>query len=302
MDWDDLKLFLAVARSSRLADAARSVGLDATTIGRRIQRLERALETTLFEKAPTGHVLTERGQALVGDAERMESAAIDLQTLIGQDRGALTGVIRISVSEGYGSQIVAPRLRDFLDRHPSVAVNLIASSGFLNPSRREADIAVMLARPKAGPLITRKLTDYHLGLYAAGSYLAKAPAIREIADLRDHHMVGYIADLIYAPELRYLAELDTRLEATICSSSIVAQAQLIAAGAGCGILPCFIGNRTPGLKRLIADRIDIRRSFWLVVHRDVRRIARIGRFIDWLTTLTAELQPLMLGQPDAGVS
>ena len=297
MEWGDLKLFLAVARSGRLADAARSVGLDATTIGRRIQRLERALETTLFEKAPTGHILTERGQALVDDAERMEAAAIDLQTLIGRDRGKLTGVIRISVSEGFGSQIVAPRLRGFLDLHPSVAVNLIASSGFLNPSRREADIAVMLARPKAGPLVTRKLTDYHLGLYATEQYLAKAAPVRDVADLRAHHMVGYIGDLIYAPELRYLAELDARLEASICSSSIVAQAQLIASGAGCGILPCFIADRLPGLRRVIPDQIDIRRSFWLVVHHDARRIARIGRFIDWLNALTVELQPLMLGRP-----
>ena len=286
MDWDDLKLFLAVARSGRLAEAAKSIGQDATTVGRRLSRLERALETTLFEKAQSGHVLTERGQALLDHAERMEAAAIDLQTAAGGGLGVLGGLIRISVSEGFGSQIVAPRLRTFLDLHPSIAVDLIASTGFLNPSRREADIAVMLARPKAGPLLTRKLTEYRLGLYAAEDYARSMPQICDIGDLQAHRLIGYVADLIYAPELRYLAELDGRLEASICSSSIVAQAELIAAGAGCGSLACVLDDRSSGVRRL---------SFWLVVHRDVREIARIDRFIDWLNILILELQPLMLG-------
>ena len=299
MSWDDLKLFLAVARAGRLADAARSMRQDPTTIGRRLQRLESALETTLFEKAQAGHLLTERGQALLRHAEQMEAAAINLQASVGGDHGVIAGLIRISVSEGFGSQIVAPRLRAFTDLHPGIAVDLIASSGFLNPSRREADIAVMLARPKAGPLITRKLTDYRLGLYAAANYAAAMPPLREIADLQGHRLIGYISDLIYAPELRYLAELDARLEASLCSSSIVAQAELIAAGAGCGILPCFIGDSMPGLTRMMPDAIDIRRSFWLIVHRDVRRIARIERFIEWLKAMVVDLQPLMRGEPGA---
>ena len=101
--------------------------------------------------------------------------------------------------------------------------------------------------------------------------------------------------MIYAPELRYLAEIDGRLDASIRSSSIVAQAELIAAGAGCGILPCFIGDQMPGLVRVLPEAVDIARSFWLVVHRDVRRIARIDRFIAWLDATIGDLKPLMLG-------
>lgn len=296
MNWDDLRLFLAVARSSRLAGAARLIGQDATTIGRRLQRLERALETTLFEQAPSGHVLTEQGQALLEHAEMMETAALRLAKSLGNEADALSGAIRLSVSEGFGNRILAPRLRSFASRHPSVRIDLVASSGFLNPSRREADIAVMLARPNVGPLIARKLTDYRLGLYAAPGYIASAPPLVEAADLSCHRLIGYMPDLIYAPELRYLDEIDSRLEASLRSSSIIAQTELVASAAGCGVLPCFIADQTPGLVRLLGDSIDIRRSFWLVTHREVRRLARIERFIEWLRETMTDLQPLMSGQ------
>ena len=299
MNWDDIRLFLAVARSGRLASAARVAGQDATTIGRRLQRLERTLETTLFEQAPSGHVLTEHGRRLLEHAELMEAAALGAQATVGTERDAVAGTVRLSVSEGFGSRILAPRLADFVGSHPRVVFELIASSGFLNPSRREADIAIMLARPKAGPLVTRRLTDYRLGLYVAADYLRTAAPIAEIADLTRHPLISYVPDLIYAPELNYLAELDVRLDSAVRSSSINAQAELVAAGAGCGILPCFIGARTPGLVRMLPAIIDIRRSFWLVVHRDARRIARIARFIEWLERLMDELQPLMAGAPDS---
>lgn len=299
MHWDDVRLFLALARSPRLGSAARRVGQDATTVSRRIQRLEQGLQATLFERTPGGYVLTERGQLLLAQAEAMEAAALDIQQGAGNDAGTLSGPIRLSVSEGFGSRILGPRLAQFTGSFPAVHIDLIASTGFLNPSRREADLAVMLARPKSGPLVARKLTDYRLGLYAHGHYLGSAPPLREVGDLIRHRLIGYVPDLIYAPELRYLAEIDTRLEASICSSSINAQAELIAARAGCGILPCFIGDTLPGVVRALPE-IDIERNFWLVVHREARKIARIDRFVSWLDAVMAELRPVMLGAGGSG--
>ena len=295
MDWDDVRYFLALARTHRLGPAAKLLGQDATTVSRRLQRLERRLQTTLFEQTVAGYALTERGAALLDHAETMEASALGIQEVVGNDAGVLAGPIRLSVSEGFGSRILAPRLPSFTNQHPRIAVDLIASTGFLNPSRREADIAVMLARPKSGPLVARKLTDYHLGLYAHPDHLTRSGPIAMTADLMRHRLIGYVPDMIYAPELRYLAEIDGRLDASIRSSSIVAQAELIAAGAGCGILPCFIGDGVPGLVRVLPEAVDIQRSFWLVVHRDVRRIARIDRFIAWLDSTIADLRPLMLG-------
>jgi len=294
MNWDDMRVFLALARSETLARAAAIVGQDATTIARRIQRLEAALATTLFEHGPAGQSLTEGGHRLLAHAEAMEAGARAVQQQAEEGAG-LGGTIRISVSEGFGMGFMAPRLAAFAEAHPGVALDLIASTGFLNPSRREADIAIMLARPKGGPLIAAKLTDYRLGVYASEAYLAATGPLQSIEALTRRRLVGYVPDLIYAPELRYLAEVDERLEPAIRSSSITAQARLIGSGAGCGILPCFLGDATPGLVRVLAHEVAIERSFWLVVHRDMRRVARIEAFIGWLRAEVATAQPSLLG-------
>jgi len=294
MNWDDMRVFLALARSGTLARAGAIVGQDATTIARRIQRLEAALATTLFEHGATGQSLTEGGHRLLAYAEAMEAGARAVQQQAEEGAG-LGGTIRISVSEGFGQGFMAPRLAAFAEAHPGVALDLIASTGFLNPSRREADIAIMLARPKGGPLIAAKLTDYRLGVYASEAYLAETGPVESVETLTRRRLVGYVPDLIYAPELRYLAEVDERLEPAIRSSSITAQARLIASGAGCGILPCFLGDVTPGLVRVLAREVAIERSFWLVVHRDMRRVARIEAFITWLREEVASAQPSLLG-------
>jgi DNA-binding transcriptional LysR family regulator len=298
MNWDDMRVFLSLARTGTLAAAARAAGQDATTVARRIQRLEAALATTLFEHGPAGQSLTEGGHRLLAHAEAMEAGARAVQQQA-EEGAALGGTIRLSVSEGFGTGFIAPRLAGFAERHPGVAVDLIASTGFLNPSRREADIAIMLARPRGGPLIAAKLTDYRLGVYAAREHLDRTGPVESVDALTRRRLIGYVPDLIYAPELRYLAEVDERLEAEIRSSSITAQARLIASGAGCGILPCFLGDTTPGLVRLLPREVAIERSFWLVVHRDMRRVARVEAFIGWLRDEVALAGALLAGRGGA---
>src|SRR3546814_612287 len=127
----------------------------------------------LFELSPQGHVLTSHGRALLPAAETAERGALNgLNSITGSNAG-LGGLVRVSLSEGFGTWVVARRLHQFREAHPDIAVELAISSGFLSPSKREADIAIMLARPRAGPLVTRKLTDYALGLYAARTYCSE---------------------------------------------------------------------------------------------------------------------------------
>lgn len=294
MNWDDLRVFLAVARAERLSIASAVVGQDATTISRKLKRLESVLERRLFELTPTGHVLTEHGLRLLEQVERMEAGALGIERT-GAIGAELTGTIRISASEGFGTRIIAPRLHRFNTAHPGVRIDLIASSGFLNPSRREADLAVMLARPKTGSLITRKLTDYELGLYATRDYLDTAGCPGTVAEIARHPLVGYVHDQIYAPELRYLEDVDPRLRAGLCSTSINAQAEIVASGGGLGILPCFLAHAMPSLVRVLPDIVAIERSFWLVIPRDLRGIARIDRFVAWLDTEIEQARPLLCG-------
>lgn len=293
MQWDDLRHFLAVSRAGQLARAAAGLGVDATTVGRRLRRLEKALGQTLFEQTQEGQTLTEAGEQLLLKAEAIEREvrAIEASPEAGQH---LAGSIRLSVSEGFGTWFVAHHLASFAAAHPKLRIDLVASSGFLNPSRREADVAILLARPRKGPLFTRKLTDYRLRLYAARSYLAARGPVPNVEALRGHPLIGYVPDLLYAPELRYLAEIAPALEPRIRSTSINAQYRLVASGAGIAVLPCFIGDADAHLVRVLDD-ISVTRSFWLVTHADTRQLPRVDAFVAWLTELAGVRQPRLLG-------
>lgn len=298
INWDDLRIFLALARKGKLSLAAAATGLDATTIGRRISRLEAALDARLFELGPQGHVLTARGRALLPSAEAAESGALSGISNVTGSHARLGGLVRVSLSEGFGTLVVAHRLPEFQRAHPDIMVELAISSGFLSPSKREADIAILLARPRAGPVITRRLTDYTLGLYASSEYCKVNGRPASVADLQHYPLVGYIDELIYAPQLRYLDEIAPGLSPGFRSSSIIAQQHMIAAGVGIGVLPCFIGDDDPRLERLLPQEVGIRRSFWMVVHKDVRQLARVHAFVDWLDGVVISTRALLQGLPD----
>jgi DNA-binding transcriptional LysR family regulator len=283
-DWNEYQAFLAIARTGLLGRAALAMGVDATTVGRQLRRLEARLGTTLFEQTREGQVLTETGEALLISVEAMAAAAAAITERTSGEDGP-SGTIRISVSEGFGSWFIARHIPGLLAAHSRIALDLVANSGFLNPSKREADIAVVLSRPKAGPVITRKLSDYALRLYASPDYLAAAGLPGKPSELsRGYRLVGYIPDLIYAPELLYLDEIHAGLTATVRSSSVNAQHQLLAAGAGIGVLPCFIGDADPGLVPVLPAQ-RILRSFWLVTHKDNHQLAKIVAVKEWLIGL-----------------
>jgi len=281
MDWDKLQYFLTVAQQGTLARAGAALHVDATTVSRQLSALEAMLQQTLFERAPGGFLLTAAGRALVPHAEAMAAAAARIRS-VGEDGAALSGQLRVSVSEGFGGNFIAPRLAGFVAAHPELEIDLVASSGFLNPSRREADMAVLLARPRKGPLITRKLSDYSLGLYAPARRTDWQEAVAATPLSRAGvPVIGYVPDILYAPELDYLGEIEPGLRAGVRSSSILAQRRMIAGGAGVGVLPCFLAASDPALVRVRPEQV-IARAFWLALHRDVAPQPRIRAFIDWL--------------------
>lgn len=287
MNWDDLRFFLSVARAGQIGRAARLLRADATTVSRRIRRLEADLGQVLFEQDREGQRLTGPGRALLMRVEDMERSASTIGEGTGGEGGA-SGILRVSASEGFGIWVIAPHLHDFAARHRAITIDLTASTGLLNPSRRETDIAILLARPRKGPLLTRKLTDYSLGLYGARHYLERTGGLAGRDDLSSHRIIGYIPDQIYAPELDYLAELLPGLEANLRSSSINAQHRLCRAGAGLAILPDFMGGQDAELERVLPD-FTLQRAFWLAIHQDVRNLARVSLFNDWLTELVADM-------------
>ncbi|MCM8730384.1 LysR family transcriptional regulator [Hephaestia sp. GCM10023244] len=292
LPWNDLQDFLAIARAGKLSRAAARLGVDPTTIGRRLRRLERRLGRTLFEQTREGQVLTEAGEALLAHVEAMQRAA---ERISEQPKGhPLSGLLRISVSEGFGTWFVAHHLHDFVDRYPQLTVDLVATSGFLSPSKRETDVALLLARPQAGPVVSSKLSDYRLCLYGGSDYLARHGTPGTPDELTGHRLIGYIPDLLYAPELRYLGEINENWVATVRSSSINAQYRLIQSGSGVGVLPRFIGDADPTLVPLLPG-IEITRSFWIVTHKDTRQLERVRVFKAWLLETVRRHRIRLLG-------
>lgn len=282
MEWGDLPFLLAVADHGTHARAGQMLGTDATTVARRIRRLEQSVGARLFEQTSAGQVPTPAGERLLAKARSMAEIAARADHGQGRDT-EIAGTVRLSVAEGFGTKYLASRLPQFAAEHPQVAVDLVANSGFLNPTRRETDLAIMLDRPVRGSLVTRKLTDYTLGLYATPRLAAQHGRLRRPEDLTDVLLIGYVPDILYSPELQYLDELPLRTEPRLRSSSINAQAEMIAAGGGVGVLPHFMAAEDDRIEPVLPE-IRIERSFWLVAHQETARFPQVRAMMDWLVS------------------
>ena len=290
MDWDDLRIFTVAARSGSLAAAGARLGMDPTTVGRRIQRLESVMKATLLTRSGRGLQLTADGARLHAMGARMELALEET----GETDQRTAGNVRISASEGFGTQILAPALVDLQRRQGGLTVELAANQGFLSPSTREADIAVTLTPSRSGRVFTENLTDYELGLYGARDYLQRAGRPGAVADLPEFAFVGYIDDMIYAPELRYLTEVHPGLRPRLTSSSIRAQLEFVRAGAGLAVLPCFLAAGADNLERLLPAEVRAIRTFWVSTHHDIKGTPRIRAVLAWLAELATALRPVLL--------
>lgn len=288
--WDDIRFLLHVSRFSKLAKAAQHMAQDTSTVSRRLKRLESELGMLLFERTRQGHVLTRDGQKVVERAEIIEQNIQDIVALSERADNRVSGRVRIGVTEGLGAAVLAPAIADFSREYPAVELDLIAMSGFANVSRREADLAILLARPTAGRLRVRKLSDYTLKLYASADYLATANTPTTEADLKDHPLIGYVDELIYSPQLRYYSEVSADLKPTLCSPSIVAQLEMVRSGAGIAILPCFMAEQHDDLVCVLPDSVSVTRSFWLVTHEDVASLARVKAASEFIERTVKRLE------------
>jgi len=275
-DWDDLRLFAAAARSGSLAAAGARLGLDASTVGRRVARLESALQSTLFVRSASGLCLTATGARLLETAS--EAEAIMAKAARGEDDDP-GGAVRISAPEGFGTAILAPGLKAFALGRPRLRIELAAESGFRSAGRREVDVAVTLSPQPGARVVVEPLTEYQLALFAAPEYLARAGRPERIEDLGGHDLVGYVDDLLYAPELRYLDEIRSGLRPTLASSSIRAQREIVLSGGGVGVLPCFLST---GLEPVLLDHVLLTRRFWINTHAEVAATARVRTVRRWL--------------------
>lgn len=279
--WDDLRVFLAVARAEGLSGAGRALRLDPATVGRRVARLEVSLGRVLFVKSPQGYALTEAGRGLMAHAERAEAAVTGAwEEARGAERG-LTGAVRIGAPDGCATYVLPQVTAQIVAANPGLEVQIVALPRVFNLSKREADMAIAVSRPAAGRLTVQKLTDYHLHLAAHRDYLSEHPPIRSSGDLQGHRMVGYIADMIFDKELDYLADLGLERVA-LASNSVTVQLHWLERGAGLAIAHDFALPAHPGLVKVLEAEVAFTRAFYLIRHVDDRRVERLNRFAEAL--------------------
>jgi DNA-binding transcriptional LysR family regulator len=281
MDWDNIRIFLSVARAGQFSAAASQLRIDNGTVGRRINALEKSLGVRLFDRQTTGCVLTDAGDRLYKAAEEVESQLLRAQGDLSQSDLELSGTVRIAAPDGFTTLFLCSRLGHLKEKHPALTVQLVPMSRTFSLSKREADLAITIERPEEGRLSVRKLIDYSLHFYAAKAYLAKHGCPQRLEDLQRHCLLTYVQDLIFADQLNFLPELYGPTYSRLECSTAVGQLEAVRGGAGIGILHDYAAYRDAQLQIVLPDTV-FERSYWIVTHLDMRELSRVRAMSEFI--------------------
>lgn len=282
LNWDNLRVFLTVARAKSVLEASHTLNMDQSTISRRVRRLETDIGSKLFDRNSQGHQLTSAGHRLLDHVEKLESTLMTVESDVFGDNMALTGEIRMGATEAFGSYFLAPQLAHFCTRHPAITVDLLPMPRNVNLSKREADVSVTVDRPTTDSFVTCKLTEYRLLPYATPKYLQQQAPIEDVAELARHRWIDYVDDLLFADQQVSLRKWLPMARPFLRSTSVIAQLHAVRAGLGIALLPCFLANREQELVPILPKAVDITRHFWLVAPAERRELARIKALWDYL--------------------
>lgn len=260
-------------------------------MGRRLTALESTFGARLFDRTPQGLVATAAGRALVAHAERAEAEILAAERELGGADARLEGAVRVTASDGVLQYVILPRLDELRRAHPGVTLEVRGDSRNLDLSRREADVAVRVARPKEPSLIARRVATMGFGLYASRAYLDRRPAPKSAAELVHHDFVGFDASLDHLAHYRWLRKQVREPRFAIRASTTMAQVGACLANQGISILGSYIGRAEPGLVRVL-PRIELPTSeVWVAVHEDVRPNARVAAVVEWLAAAAHTIVP-----------
>lgn len=291
MNWDDLRFVLALADAGSLARAAKVLGVDHTTVGRRIEAAEAALGVSLFTRTSTGYVATADADRLLVPMKQVEDAVHAVERRAQADRDRLDGTVRVTSPETFGAAYLAPRLAVFGRRHPDLVVELLPGGEVLDLGRRQAELAVRPFRSTHASLVVRKAAEIRYGLYASTTYLEQHPLDRADA-LHEHTILG--VPEANAIETMWLERLDPRARPSFVSSFSLALLAATRAGAGVAVLPRYLGDGDATLRR-IAMPEEPTEPVWLTVHRDLRDTPRVRALLDFLGEALREDSALLNG-------
>lgn len=290
LDWGHLRFFLELSRTGSLSRAAQRLGVDRNTVARRVAALEEELGLALYERGPQGWSRTAAGEELAALASRVEEDVLALARHAEARDRALTGSVRLTTAAHLAAHLVAPAVPRLRERHPGLVLEVNSDQRIFDLTRREADLALRMGRPRDAGLVTRKLSDVAYRLYASRQHAAAERGV----DFEEDTFVGLDDSLASAPQERWLAKVGPERRVvfrTNSTASLVVAARL---GVGVAVLPCFLGERDPELVR-VDGPTPTSHELWLLVHGDLRRTPRVRAVIEWVDELVERARPSLCG-------
>jgi DNA-binding transcriptional LysR family regulator len=292
---DDLLVLLAVGRSGRYNTAAEELGLNHTTISRRITALEEAIGGRLLARVGGGWELTDLGREALSAAEAVETAVRSLAVDQGGER-TLEGVVRISATDGFSAYIAAPAAAHVQRRHPKVAVEIVAATRRATQQRSGLDVEVVVGEPKVHRARAIRLGDYCLGLYGSHGYLAEHGTPTRIAELARHPLVYFIDSMLQVDDLDVATSFAPAMRESVTSTNVFVHVEATRAAAGIGLLPCFMADRHEDLIRVLPDEVAIRLTYWLVTRAETLRRPEVAAVVDAIRDRAHDQRDALLGR------
>jgi len=283
-NWDDLRVFLSVARNGNAYGAAQALSIDHTTVRRRVRALECALSTKLIDNNGNNRGLTEQGSALFSLSEDIETSILNVSGQISGADNLAVGKVRVGAPDGFGSVFLANALAQIPTIHPGLIVELLTISRQFNVASREADVAIIISFPPPSRHIIRKVGTVNLRLYGSRTYLDRTAPIESNADLDGHNFIGYLeVDSFLPPETVSHPVFQHFLHPSVLSNSIITQFNAVAGGAGIGLFPSYMVKDRPDMVPVLADEVCVPVDMHMLVHADLKNITRYRIVADHIT-------------------
>jgi DNA-binding transcriptional LysR family regulator len=292
LEWDDLRYVLAVANAGSLAGAARKLHVNHTTVLRRISAFEKRVGLRLFERLPSGYVLTAGGEELIAAARHLEDTIANVERkLAGRDL-RVSGTVRVTTTDTLIASILPEILAEFRAAHSGIQIELAVSNLMLNLSKRDADIAIRPAKDPPETLVGRRVARIAFAIYGSPHYLAKHP---DIDDLAGHEWVGTDDSLAGTSVAQWMRSNLAGSEITLRADSLLVLRQAAQAGLGLAALPCYLGDTSPNLVCVHEPIAAMETALWILTHEDLRHTARIRAFTEFAANAFAQRRPLLEG-------
>lgn len=281
MNWDDIRIFLAVARRGSLTAAGNDLSMSASSVSRHIDELERRLGVVVFLRSQSGYALSDAGIEIFADAERAESSFFDIVRKASSSAEKLFGTVRVALPENFATYLVFPEVSQFIEAHPAITLEFVTNVSVTNLTRREADISLRLIRPETGNLVAKQIGKMATALYASSEYLAKHPFDPK-AKGKGHLAICWDEMFSYLQASNWLQEQLPHAGIAVRTTSLQSQLAACANSVGLSVLPCFIADPVPNLVRIIPPEGVFSQNIWLTMHHDISKLARIRAVAQFL--------------------